>query len=482
MVILPTEKRFDWKYPPVMLFTIVFLNILIFFLYQSNDPVKVGQAQTLYLESGLMDKELDAWFQYLKQEKDDPEALETAQELYDSEDYYSLAVTILVDRQFYPYLESHSDALSFDAYDLDDTWQTWRKKREQVNHLIDSVSVFRFGLTPNDLSPVTLISHQFLHGDFMHLLGNLLFLMLSGFAVEAAIGSKLFLLLYLASGVAGGLLYAFVDRVNGAPLIGASGAISGVMAMYLGIFRLRQIEFFYWIFIFAGYFRAPALLILPIYIGKELTDYFSSPDSNVAFMAHAGGFVSGGIMTLAVHFIKPSLINREYVEEDQAVDPRREALAVIYQLVEEIKFSAALKQLQAFEQDFGLDFDLQLLRFNLQRALGRKDRSAGFNAIMRIRPQNDQQLQRLAEAWSSNPALQKSIDAAEQLKLAMHFSTLDHFPLAEAIFSHCYHKDRPDSDTGILARKLAYLFGERKDKSKAQYYGEIADHCLAGGN
>ena len=63
--------------------------------------------------------------------------------------------------------------------------------------------------------------------------------------------------------------------------------------MYLALFRMRRIEFFYWLFVFVGYVRLPALVVLPLYIAKELYFYFADPASNVAFLAHAGGFVVG---------------------------------------------------------------------------------------------------------------------------------------------------------------------------------------------
>ena len=63
--------------------------------------------------------------------------------------------------------------------------------------------------------------------------------------------------------------------------------------MYLIIYRWQTIRFFYWFYLIVGYFRAPAMILLPVYIGKELISFYSDPDSNVAFMAHAGGFVAG---------------------------------------------------------------------------------------------------------------------------------------------------------------------------------------------
>ena len=126
------------------------------------------------------------------------------------------------------------------------------------------------------------------------------FLVICGFAVEAAIGHLRFLLFYLFSGVVAGVSHAAMDLDSSSVLIGASGSVSAVMAMYLGVFRFKKIEFFYWFFIFVGYFRAPALLILPFYIGKELVQFYTEAGSNVAFMAHAGGFVAGLVLALPI--------------------------------------------------------------------------------------------------------------------------------------------------------------------------------------
>ena len=125
-------------------------------------------------------------------------------------------------------------------------------QRRKAVQMLRSTSIARYGLVPSDIRITTLFSHQFMHAGVMHLLGNMVFLILCGFAVEAAIGHWQFLLFYLLSGLAGGLLFTAFDAEGTRPLVGASGAISGVMAMYLWVFRLKKIEFFYWFYAFVG--------------------------------------------------------------------------------------------------------------------------------------------------------------------------------------------------------------------------------------
>ncbi|WP_439133790.1 rhomboid family intramembrane serine protease [Pseudomaricurvus sp.] len=451
MVILPTEKRFDWQYAPVMLFSLVLLNVLVFFLYQSGDDDKFTQALKHYQQSQLLRMEWPAYQDYLSQDNEQ-ELLQEFREDYDTQFTDDIIYHIVIDDEFLAYLNQHADKLVFDPYDEGDNWENWNRQRERVGDYIGSISSLSLGLIPDQLNPLTFITYQFLHGDFMHLLGNIFFLVICGFAVEAALGAWLFLGLYLASGIFGGLLFALVDLQSGTPLVGASGSISGVMAMYLGVFRLKKIEFFYWIFIFAGYFRAPALLILPFYIGKELVDFFLVSDSNVAFLAHAGGFVSGGILTLLAYYFKPGLINHDYVEEDQSVDPRRQALAGLYERIETIRFPEAIRQVTAIIEEYGKTFELAALRFNLMKVTRADGYENAFDDLIQVKPKGDQEITQLAKIWQENPELHARIDRDRALKLGLIFSTAQHIELAERIFGCFYDAKQPCSSVGVLAR------------------------------
>ncbi len=479
MVVLPAEKRFDWKYPPVMLFTIIALNILVFFLYQSSDDDKFDLALSHYEHSGLLRMEWPAYQNYLRS-IDEETYLKDVQEQYLNRHTADIIYAIVNDDDFIDYLDSNGKQLLFNAYDESDNWDNWRHQRDTLDDKINQLSFLAYGLIPKDLNPITLLSHQFLHGDAMHLLGNMTFLIICGFAVEAAIGAWFFLALYLAAGVAGGLFFALLDLQSGIPLVGASGAISGVMAMYLAIFRLRKIDFFYWIFIFAGYFRAPALLILPLYIGKEVFSFVTNEDSNVAFMAHAGGFICGGLLILAAHYKKPDLINNEYVEQDQSVDPEQQALAKIYHLLDQMKFAAALKLTHQHIINYKLNFELAYLRYHLAKVLNHKDLPVFFGELMTLRSYSEPELKKLAKAWRDNPTLHCALEEKTALKLALNFTTEDYVLLAEEIFERFYNPQSPNSSLGIVARKLSVIFTKINNREKQQRFSVIADQFITG--
>ena len=148
-------------------------------------------------------------------------------------------------------------------------------------------------------SPFTLISCMFLHGGILHLIGNMWFLWLYGDNVEDAFGRIRYILFYIICGIGGTLAHAFVDPMSRVPLIGASGAISGVIAAYLMIWPRANIRVFYWWFIFFGTINVPAFVVLGFWLVEQ---FIALPGAlemkgGVAIAAHLGGFVFGVILT-----------------------------------------------------------------------------------------------------------------------------------------------------------------------------------------
>ncbi|WP_422367027.1 rhomboid family intramembrane serine protease [Pelagibius sp.] len=139
---------------------------------------------------------------------------------------------------------------------------------------------------------VTLLSHQFLHGDFMHLFGNMLFLWVFGDNVEDAMGHVRFLIFYLLCGALAGLAQLLVDPASTTPLIGASGAISGILGAYLILHPKAKV--LVPVIIIPLYL--PAWLLLIFWFGFQFFALANGGDSNVAWWAHIGGFIAGAAL------------------------------------------------------------------------------------------------------------------------------------------------------------------------------------------
>lgn len=181
---------------------------------------------------------------------------------------------------------------------------------------------FRFGVVPTDLGVGSLLTYQFLHAGWLHLLGNMLFLYLAGPHVEDRWGPWVFLGFYLTAGVVAALFWAVRYPDIGVPLVGASGAIAGVMGAFLICFATSRIRFFYWFFIAWGTFEAPAWLMLPLWLVMEVLsgramDVVADGGGGVAHWAHVWGFIFGMIVAkgMAVVGLDARLAGRSLAPE-----------------------------------------------------------------------------------------------------------------------------------------------------------------------
>jgi membrane associated rhomboid family serine protease len=146
------------------------------------------------------------------------------------------------------------------------------------------------------------IRSMFLHGGWAHLLGNMLYLYLFGDNLEDRFGRPLFLLLYLISGYAAAIAQILMDPASTIPLVGASGAIAGVLGSYLVLFPSVRVRGIIPLGLFSRLAVWPAWVVLALWFGLQLlyaVTALGAPSSGgVAFFAHVGGFVCGALLTL----------------------------------------------------------------------------------------------------------------------------------------------------------------------------------------
>lgn len=176
-----------------------------------------------------------------------------------------------------------------------------RQQEMLVNFTMGVVPAWLFGQHPVDLpfSPwFSLITYQFVHGGFFHLLGNVVYLWIFGSSLEDALGHWRYMAFYLVGGVSAGLIHVVTDLGAEIPMIGASGSIAAVLGAYLVLFPRRNILIFIWLFFFVQTIKVPAILALGIWFFMQIM----GSGESVAWMAHIGGFVIGLVM---VRFFMP---------------------------------------------------------------------------------------------------------------------------------------------------------------------------------
>ena len=163
---------------------------------------------------------------------------------------------------------------------------------------------YSWGIVPADMwsvnRPEMWITHMFLHAGWMHLIGNMLFLWIFGDNLESEMGHFGFLLFYLLAGAAAAIGQALPDPGSTVPMVGASGAIAGVMGGYLLLYPKAQVDVVVIIVIFFRVFTLPAWIVLGLWFAIQIFSGFAVPGDGVAYMAHAGGFVAGLVLTMPV--------------------------------------------------------------------------------------------------------------------------------------------------------------------------------------
>jgi len=183
---------------------------------------------------------------------------------------------------------------------------------------------FDYGVVPNEINdwlknpsgleePLTVITSAFVHGGFLHLGGNMLYLWVFGDNIEDALGHVLYVLFYVACAIGAVALQVAIDTNEIIPMVGASGAISGVMGGYFILYPTARVDALFVFFIFP----VPAFVLIGFWIGLQLLTGFATigaaegASEGVAIWAHVGGFITGLVIVLLMRpFIRVRPLRR----------------------------------------------------------------------------------------------------------------------------------------------------------------------------
>jgi membrane associated rhomboid family serine protease len=184
--------------------------------------------------------------------------------------------------------------------------------------------ILRYALTPSDVNltdPRTLtpfITSMFLHGGFFHILSNMWFLWVFGDNIEAHLGRLKYIMLFFISGVAGSIAQYMVVSQSSIPMLGASGAVSGILGSYVVLFPGSRIKTVMVLFFYITIIEIPALIYIFYWFIIQLFQGFLSlplvfQTGGVAFFAHIAGFLTGFYMTKKISREKNGIIDGEII-------------------------------------------------------------------------------------------------------------------------------------------------------------------------
>lgn len=334
MFIIPIQDRVDWRRPPVLALILVILNSVIYFWSVGYDAERYAELERVD-DAKLSQYE---WPLYLDWLRDTDPAMWLEVRADDDAPRMGAMQSAWFNRAF--------DQQVYDLWEADAPEPAWRELRGEMERARDQLTWIRWGFTPALPTFSGAVISMFLHGGPWHLFGNMLFLLLFAVPLEKHWGAGRLLGLYLLAGLCGDALHWLAAMNSYVPSIGASGAVSGLMGIYVATYGVRRIEFFYTLGFWFGSFRAPALMVFPVWLSYELLNQVLS-DSNVNYLAHAGGMSGGLLLTLALNKLtprgEPDSVEKEVDEKVRQAAP---VPAYLQRLHESLAFDQVVKDCQ----------------------------------------------------------------------------------------------------------------------------------------
>jgi len=168
--------------------------------------------------------------------------------------------------------------------------------------------IYTYALIPANPTILTIFSSMFMHGGFTHIIFNMWFLWIFGDNIESVLGHKKYLLFYFLCGIGAGLSQIQIDPESTIPMVGASGAIAGVLGAYLFRFPRATVHVLVILIVFITFIRVPAMIVIGFWFLSNLTAGIGTlgieQTGGTAWFAHIGGFISGVLFNYLFKIIK----------------------------------------------------------------------------------------------------------------------------------------------------------------------------------
>lgn len=293
---IPLQPKPTWRNPPWLTVLIILINVVVFFGPQRQETRAQQAATAYYVAAGLPALEFEPFFQHLQANAYEAVPLAQIRAAATAEKADVVLNVMRLEAKFLARLHRHEIITPQHP-----RFAAWQRERAAYEARVPPVFTERWAQdyrAPLIERPITWLTSAFLHGDLGHLMGNMLFLFLFGFTVELAIGRSWYLGFYLAGVVGSSLVSGWMYAGHLGHGLGTSGAISALMAMYAVRYRFQRIKFFYAVLFYGNAVRAPAIVLLPLWVANEVIQYFGS-DRNVGYMAHLGGLLTGAALMVS---------------------------------------------------------------------------------------------------------------------------------------------------------------------------------------
>ncbi|MEJ2360891.1 MAG: rhomboid family intramembrane serine protease [Gammaproteobacteria bacterium] len=465
MFFLPLDRMPDWRNPPLITLLLLVINVLCWYIWQANDNAYLAKALDYYQYSRLYIPELKAFDEY-RHIKDKLTKTDLDKGTSKAKKRFT---EMFKDGEF----QNKLDADQIIKPD-DSGYSDWRSKRNQYDYLRSKVVSYEYGTVPSRPSLLTDFTGMFLHGSNSHLWGNMVFLVLLGYAVELILGPVLFLAGYLLSGLAANWLYIMLYPHSAIPGVGASGAIAGIMGMYVIIFGLRKVNFFYYVFVYFDYVRAPAILMLPFFLAYQAIIQFLLT-TNVNTAAHVGGIFAGALFAGILKFV-PGAIKTEYVDEKNNEDKFQAEYQQAMQLMTSMKIDEAREKFEALLKQRPDDINLKQQLYNVCKYNTASEPYHRYAAQLLNLPGSDQTTVKIIHDtfvdYAARAKPKPRWSPALLMSMATRFAASGYMEDAEKLVNFML---KARSDYNRIPEGLAALakYFKGRDKQKVDYYSKL---------
>ncbi|MCK5310845.1 MAG: rhomboid family intramembrane serine protease, partial [Desulfobacteraceae bacterium] len=433
------------------------------------------KAEQYYFESGLAKIEVSKYQDYVTKHKKHEENVgpaqnDTRKSKKESEKLlYKLHMEIEKDKSFLEKL--HNDEI---ITKKDENYFEWKALRENYESQAAQVIFSEYGFKPVFHRPFTFLSHMFLHGGLGHLIGNMIFLWIAGCLVEAGSKREYYITAYILSGFSAVVFFWLLNFDSVRPLVGASGAISGLMGIITTLYGTKKIKVFFYVGFYFNYLRAPAIILLPIWVGKELWSYLYGGPSSTAYMAHVGGFLGGAVLGyLNIKLFK--LINHDALTE-QRRSKTPEYLEKAMECSGRLEFDEARGILeQAYKEAPEDTIILEQLFKTVKADPESKQFHLTTKRVLGLLSKNQSNYSLVDKIYNEYTELVKTPKLPAQLfiRLCSIFSTLGQTEKAEKILA-LFLKRKPEmQQVPDAVFKLALAFKKNENIKKYNYYKKI---------
>ncbi len=470
MLLAPSDKPFDYRQTPRLSLGLAALLLILFAWLTPSDNERMASLNDFY-QQHLLKVEWPLYPTHLLQSKQTA-TLEKLKAAYDRNEDSILASQMGFDRNF-------SDSIRNSGKDFlePEVFSQWLQDRQQYNLDRDHLLTVVLGLDPQRFRPITYLTYAFLDTNSLHVLTSAILLLLAGMIVEWAMGSGALLSAWFIGSFSAGIVFSFTHAHSVSPLLGSTGAISGVLGLAFMYFRHANS-----LTVIGTQTKLGGWIFLGLFVLLAATNFLDSQFDIGQIIGLSMAFISGIIVCLG----HQQWFNHKETETDTpliihdempADELYRHELHSALQKISLMQFAAAERQLRELSEKYPqdkrvLEHCYHLLKFK-PAELEFEELACGLFALPN-QPAANHLVLNIYNDYKRRSVTFVALDTDTCLQLAMRFARIQAFKEAEETFKRSMESKRSSTLMKKAASTLSQAFAAQQQEKRAEYYQRIA--------